>query len=126
MGLVQDSEMFSSTLNRVGRNARNKFRRYLNSLEQVFEALSKIYGFDDRLRCIEDPFVKEYHEYIRKRIGEGGFARYLIGAWDDDILCVVLRAQKEFMLPQRIKTYNEQNPRIRFTPRSQYSSEINR
>lgn len=124
--LVQNHEMFSTALKGLGRNAKNKFKRYLNSLEQVFEALSKTYGFVDRLRGIEDPFVKEYHGYIRKRVGEEGFVKYLTGSWDEDILSVVSRAQREFMLPQRIKTYNEQNPRVRFTPKSQYSSEINR
>jgi len=109
----------------VGKNAKRRFRRYLKSLEQVFGYLTDRYDFEDMLPT--DMFLKEYSEEIRRALkNEGKYLRYLAGDWDDEILRAVSIAQKKYVIPERVKTKAQQQPRVSFQPRSEYRNYLDK
>jgi hypothetical protein len=120
-----DSLIESNTMKGISRNAKTKFRRYLNSLEQVLGALSKEYQIEDKMKT--DPFVQDYSDSVRKQLGnEAKFLSYLTGSWDDEILRAVSIAQKHHMVAQRVRTMSGQQPRASFAPYSQYRKYFNK
>jgi hypothetical protein len=124
------TDFFSSpeaheVLKPMSRNARKKFTRHLRSLDQGFACMRKMYPIEDRFEKADHPFFRDYHAEIRKRVGDKQFLQYLSGDWNDEILSAVNVAQKTHMV-HRDRTKSEQHPRVRFTPRSSYSSLANR
>ena len=105
-----------------------KFKRYLNSLEQVFGKLgeSRRIPILDKMRGSDDSF-RQYDIEIQRALGDQFlYLQYLSGSWDDFILSVVSSAQKRHMVPERLKTRDQQNPRVSFAPRSDYVNYYNR
>jgi hypothetical protein len=120
-----DQIVSSDALTGLGRNPRTKFKRYLNSLEQAFNHISKSVNIRDRLKT--DPFLEEYHQEVRRQLGdEARFLKYLTGEWDNYTVRAVSIAQKKHMVAQRVKTMSQQQPRVAFQPPSAYRDYLNK
>jgi hypothetical protein len=109
----------------VSKIAKHKFKKYLNSLKQVFDSVSSNPEYSWIHDRLEEQMVTntDYFECIRKLLhNERKFLSYITGNgnWDEDILRAVSIAQKKYMVPKELPSEAEQNPKVSFKPRSEY------
>jgi hypothetical protein len=126
---LAESPKYSDVLGGLSESAKRKFRRYLGSMEQVFEKLGRSLVVRDRQlesglqRTADDEFFVGYIKAISQGLTSSQFARYKNGDWDEEIRGVVLDAHRR-LLPSRPKSRISQEGRARFMPLGNYSERM--
>jgi hypothetical protein len=108
-------------LSGMGTFAKKRFKTRLGSLEAAFKVLGEKYGIQDRMKT--DKALVQYMASIQSSLNnEQKYVMYLMGNWDEDILKVVSLAQKRYMVPERLETLAQQQPKVSFQPRPEYQN----